>query len=125
MPEPTFERIRAEIPGLGTGRATEALTSVDLDTDGPAPATARHEAGRSPEILTRSMSGYLFPYEFRHEDADARADVLVSLHGGRTDEPSLGKRFRDAAEARLSLDVEGVPVEATMLQAVAGRTGRP
>jgi glycosyltransferase involved in cell wall biosynthesis len=78
------------------------------------------QVGGSPEILTGWMSDYLFP----SEDAGALADVLGSLYGWRSDDPALGKRFRDAAEARLSLDDEGAIVEAAMIQASGARARR-
>ncbi len=66
--------------------------------------------GGSPEVLTGWLSGYLVP----SEDPAALAERLRSLHGWRTDDPDLGKRCRQAAEARLSLDDELNVIEGVM-----------
>jgi glycosyltransferase involved in cell wall biosynthesis len=81
------------------------------------PVVASH-GGSSPEIVNCWSSGCSFP----SEDAGARADALVSPRSGRTDDPSLGKRFRDAAESQKALG-DGV-LEATVLPSVAGRKGQ-
>jgi glycosyltransferase involved in cell wall biosynthesis len=76
--------------------------------------------GGSPEVLTGWLSEYLVP----SEDAGALAGRLRSLHSWRTDEPGLGARCREAAEARLSLDDELDVIEGAMTGAVRSRQGR-
>ena len=76
--------------------------------------------GGSPEVLSGWLSEYLVP----SEDADALAARLRSLHGWRATDPGLGKRCRQAAEARLSLDDELDVVEGAMLEAVRARCSK-
>lgn len=66
--------------------------------------------GGSPEVLTGWLSDYLVP----PDDAAALADRLGALRGWRTTDPHLGKRCREAAESRLSLEDEVDLIEEAM-----------
>ncbi len=92
MPAPTFERIRAESAGLRTGRATVALTSVDLDTYRPASATARHEArreaGLEPEDFVVLFAGRVDPK--KGVDVPLEAFRLLSMRPPRCHLVGLG-----------------------------------
>ncbi len=70
--------------------------------------------GGSPEVLTGWLSDYLVPAD----DAGALADRLRDLHGWRAEDPDLGGRCREAAEARLSLEDEVDVIEGAMLTSV-------